>query len=117
VSATLDELEQRSDSRRATQGGDSEGGSFGLQVEPLTKDRARELGISAESGVLIRGVSPESPASRAGLQPGDVIETVDGKGVTTADELQSALRGSSDRPALLLIHRKDQSLFVTLKRS
>jgi hypothetical protein len=46
-----------------------------------------------------------------------VIETVDGKGATTADELQSALRGSSDRPALLLIHRKDQSLFVTLKRS
>jgi Do/DeqQ family serine protease len=89
---------------------------FGLGVEPLTKERARQLGVEIESGVVVNSVTPDSEASRAGFLPGDVIENVDGKPVASVDELRAALNAKSDRPALVLVHRKDESLFLTLKR-
>ena len=115
IRATLGELA----SHVAGGAQDGEGathGAFGLNVEPLTSQRARELGVSVETGVAITGIAPDSPAADAGLKAGDVIETVDGKAVASVDDLRTALNAKSERPALVLVHRKDQSLFVTLKR-
>ncbi len=96
---------------------DKEGGQgFGLGVEPLTSERARQLGVEIQSGVVVNSVAPDSGAARAGFQAGDVIEQVDGKKVATVDELRAALNTKDDRPALVLVHRKDQTLFLTLKR-
>ncbi len=95
---------------------EGERGSFGLSVEPLTSERARQLDVSVDSGLLVRSVASDSSASDAGFQAGDVIEQVDGKAVKTVDELRAALNAKVDRPALVLVHRKDQSLFLTLKR-
>jgi S1-C subfamily serine protease len=89
---------------------------FGLGVEPLTNERGRELGVGITSGVVVNAVAPDSAAARAGFQAHDVIEQVDGKAVATVDELRAALQAKSDRPALLLVHRKDRTLFLTLKR-
>jgi Do/DeqQ family serine protease len=91
-------------------------GAFGLRVEPLTREQARQLGVRAERGLVIGAVAPDSPAARAGLRAGDVIETVDGEPVTTAEALRDALDASPERPALVLVHRKDQALFVPLAR-
>ena len=44
---------------------------FGMQLSELERDSAAELGISG--GVVIEAVSPNSPASGAGLQAGDII--------------------------------------------
>ena len=43
--------------------GAASGGRFGLAVEPLTRDTARQLGTSATSGVVITGVDPSSRAA------------------------------------------------------
>ncbi len=94
----------------------AEGRVFGLRIETLTRERAVELGVKATSGVVVAAVTPNSPAADAGLQVGDVIEQVDRKSVTTVDELRAALGVKSERPALLLVHRKGQSLFVTVTR-
>jgi len=45
----------------------------------------KELG--APYGIVIEGVEPGSPASRAGLKPGDVITKVDGNSVKTGSDL------------------------------
>jgi Do/DeqQ family serine protease len=115
VTATLGELEG-ADRRGVSGESDSRRGTFGLSVEPLTGDKARELGVSTDAGLVVVGVDPNGPAADAGLKAGDVIEKVDGRAVTNGDELRSALNAAGDRPALVLVHRKDQSLFVTLKR-
>jgi Do/DeqQ family serine protease len=114
VTATLAELDGAAASARGGEGGDREG-TFGLGVEPLTSARARELGVGASSGLVITSVTPGGRAAEAGLQPGDVIEQVDRKGVSTAEALRGAL-GNGDKPALLRIHRGSVTLFVALPR-
>ena len=50
---------------------------FGMAVEPLTRDHARELGVAATSGVVVVDVQSNGRAADAGLRPGDVIVEVD----------------------------------------
>jgi C-terminal processing protease CtpA/Prc len=88
---------------------------FGMSVEPLTADRARELGVETTSGVVVAGVEPGSRAARAGLRAGDVIEQVDRKDVSSVDALRSALT-AGEGPALLLVHRGASTVFVTMER-
>jgi serine protease Do len=64
-------------------------GRLGLQVRtaPLTADEARQLGLPSAEGALVAMVQRDSPASKAGIQPGDVIVSYGGKPVVNADAL------------------------------
>jgi Do/DeqQ family serine protease len=115
LNATLGELKLTSD-RAGSGSANEERSGFGLSVEPLTKDRARELGVGTDSGLIVNSVAPDSAAADAGFRAGDVIEQVDGKAVDSVDGLRAALSAKSERPALVLVHRKDQTLFLTLNR-
>ena len=53
----------------------------GIETIPLKPAVASRLG--ATTGLLIIYVQPETPAFKAGLQPGDVIESIDGKQVSS----------------------------------
>ena len=88
---------------------------FGMAVEPLTGDRARELGVRASTGVVVMDVEAGGKAAEAGLRPGDVIAEVDRKPVSSVEELRSALREGS-RPALVLVHRGGTTAFLTMER-
>jgi serine protease Do len=114
MTAKLTALEASADE---PQSGDSPqpSGRFGLSVEPLTAERARELQVRATSGVLVADVVAGSRAANAGLRAGDVIEQVDRKPVTSGEELRSAL-SAGERPAVLLVHRGASTLFVTIER-
>jgi Do/DeqQ family serine protease len=115
VDVRLDELQPA----RAAAGGTRDAGNpagFGLAVEPLNRETARQLGVRATSGLVITAVEPSSRAADAGLRQGDVIEEVDGAKVTTGEALRSALAGSSDTPAMLLVHRAEVTIYVTIDR-
>ena len=101
------EPEDREGSRNPT--------GFGMAVEPLTRDHARELGVTATSGVVVVDVQSGGRAAGAGIRPGDVIVEVDRKPVNDSEGLSAALKNGS-RPALLLVHRGDASYFATLER-
>jgi Do/DeqQ family serine protease len=88
---------------------------FGMAVEPLTRDRAQELGLSSSSGVVVADVQPGGRAADAGLRPGDVIIEVDRKAVSSPDALRSALKNGT-RPAMLLVQRGERTVFLTLDR-
>ena len=64
---------------------------LGLQPAPLTPEVASELHIT-DGGVLVYALSPDGPASRAGIHPGDVLTAVAGQKITSVEELFAALR-------------------------
>jgi Do/DeqQ family serine protease len=114
VTVTLAARQSASAADSRTEGaGDPSG--FGMAVEPLTKERARGLGVSASSGVLVTDVQSSGRAADAGLRPGDVITEVDRKPVATVDALRAALK-EGNRPALVLIHRGETTAFITIDR-
>jgi len=118
VKATLGDLTLESAQNRlsgSAHGGES-GRQFGLSVQALTADDAAQLGLPRNTrGVLVQSVDPAGPAAEAGIQPGDVIMQANGQAVQSADELRSALRKSGSRPALVLINRGGQTIYVTVR--
>ncbi|MBI4241316.1 MAG: Do family serine endopeptidase [Candidatus Rokubacteria bacterium] len=66
-------------------------GWLGVSVQPLTAELAKSFGAKADKGVLIADVVQESPAHKAGLQPGDIILDFDGKKVEGPPDLQRAV--------------------------
>ena len=72
-----------------TEGATPDTTGFGMGVQPLTSEQAKELDIPAGRGVLVASVAPDGKAAAAGLREGDVIEEVDGAAVTSVDTLKS----------------------------
>ena len=102
-------------SARARSGEPDTDDDLGIAVEPLTPQLANRLEVPRDTdGVVITDVDPDGRAADAGLREGDVIRQVDGKAVHSAAELRSALGGKSDRPALMLVQRGDNSFFATI---
>jgi S1-C subfamily serine protease len=64
-------------------------GRLGVQVQDLTPDIAEALRVEAKGGAVVGRVEAESPARRAGLQPGDVIVAIDGVPVASSSELRN----------------------------
>jgi len=67
---------------------------IGIQPATLTPEIARLLGINRTSGVVVMQVETPSPAAEAGIQPGDIITSLNGRETATAEELVAALRGT-----------------------
>jgi serine protease Do len=87
---------------------------FGLQIEDVPEARRRELGIS--SGIVI--TDADGTAARAGLQPGDIILTVNNQDVTDARQFASVLSHADKKKGVLLLARRgDVSQYITLRRN
>jgi serine protease Do len=115
INVTLAERQANGSEGEQADGGGNGSGAFGMSVEPLTRERAQELGIATASGVLIAEVQPGGRAAEAGLRAGDVILEVDRKPVNTPDALKAALHEGA-KPALLLVHRGQATVYLTIDR-
>jgi len=58
----------------------------GVAVQNLTPELAAHFSLRNRNGVLIRTVEPHSPAARAGLQRGDVMLSLNGRPLHSAEE-------------------------------
>jgi len=85
---------------------------LGLQIENLPPAQKKELGLS--TGIVI--TDADGVAARAGLQPGDIILTLNNQDVTDTKQFAAAV-GKADRkkPILLLARRGDISQYITLR--
>ncbi|WP_240002561.1 DegQ family serine endoprotease [Oleisolibacter albus] len=63
------------------EGGKVRRGWLGVQIQSITPEEAEALGLKEPKGALVGVVTPDSPAAKAGIKPGDVILTFDGKEV------------------------------------
>jgi serine protease Do len=77
--------------------------SFGLQLQEVTPDLKRDLGLKTDSGLVVVAVTPNSPAAIADIQPGDVITEVGKTPVSSLDMLQKALGDQKNKSNLLLL--------------
>ena len=71
-----------------TERGDLRPGYLGVIIQPAERD--------GTPGLLVTGLAKDGPASRAGLQPGDLIVEVTGQATTSVEELAAALHGTAD---------------------
>jgi Do/DeqQ family serine protease len=115
LAATLEELPSQNAAADARPDGARGDRTAGLTVEPITPQRARQLGLEDASGLLVTRVDPNGPAADAGIRSGDVIQEVDGRAIASSGELRSAL-STGGRPALVLVRRGEANLFLTLER-
>jgi serine protease Do len=66
-------------------------GLMGVIVQDLTPDLADGFNTPNAQGAVVTLVSPNSPASKAGLQSGDIIQTLDGQNMLTAAAVRNAV--------------------------
>jgi len=119
VSVKLDEANPE---KLARNGGSAEPDStddkaaLGVSVAPLTPELAEQFRAPKDAhGLLVQGVNPDGRAASAGIQQGDIIQSVNRQPVKTVEDLRSALKGSGNRPLLVLINRQGNSVFVTVR--
>jgi serine protease Do len=62
-------------------------GRIGVQIDQVSKEVAESIGLGQARGALVRGVEPNSPAAKAGLEPGDIIVRFDGKAIERSADL------------------------------
>lgn len=60
---------------------------IGVSFQELTPELARGFGTKVRSGALVAAIVKGGPAEAAGLQPGDIIESVDGQAVSEGRDL------------------------------
>src|ERR1700741_3110948 len=66
-------------------------GRIGANCQDVTKAEADKLGWEAARGGKIKPVAPGSPADKAGLKEGPIVDLIDGREVETATGFAAAL--------------------------
>jgi serine protease Do len=118
LTVKLDEAASSKSARREADDTSGDKAALGVAVAPLTADMAARAGLQKDArGLVVQDVSPDGRAAKAGIERGDIIQEVNRQPVQTVDELRAAIRRTSDRPALLLVHRGERDLFVTVRPS
>ncbi|NIO03188.1 MAG: Do family serine endopeptidase [Proteobacteria bacterium] len=88
---------------------------FGLTVQNITPEIARSLGLEGEMGVVVTSVEPGSPAAKAGIRRGDVIQEVNRKSIKDADDFGRVVETAKDQGKILfLIRREGSNLFIVV---
>ncbi len=62
-------------------------GRIGVQIDQVSKEVAESIGLGQARGALVRGVEPNSPAAKAGVEPGDIILKFDGQVIDKSVDL------------------------------
>jgi serine protease Do len=85
-------------------------GRLGLALRPLRPEEKRASSVAA--GLLVEGVN--GAAARAGLQAGDLLLAMDGRAVTSVEQVRAAVAPAVKATALL-VQRGEVKLYVALR--
>ena len=91
---------------------------FGISLQDLTPQLARRLRVPADTaGAVVTDVARGGNAAEGGLQPGDVILSVNRVEVASAREATDELNAiESGRRAFLLVQRRDARVFLQVEK-
>jgi serine protease Do len=68
------------------------GGKLGVRLDDVDKDDVTRLKLAAERGAIVKSVSADTPAEKAGIKEGDVIVRYEGETVQSAAQLARLVR-------------------------
>lgn len=98
-----------------TAGAGDDEGQLGLGLKTLTPEVAQTLGLDpTERGAVVTEVRPGGAAAEAGIRQGDVLVSIDGKTVATANEAIEQLSTKRSHGHLARVLRDGSSLFIVL---
>ena len=66
-------------------------GHIGVSVQSISSALAKGLKLPQDWGVIVADLEPDGPAEKAGVMVGDIIQTLDGKPIEDASELENAI--------------------------
>jgi serine protease Do len=95
---------------------------FGMTIEPITPDIARELRLpSGKGGAIVSNVGRASPAFNAGVAPNDVILEVNRKPVSNVSQVKRALDEAAPGSTVFMVVWRagaagGQETFLTLRK-
>jgi S1-C subfamily serine protease len=94
----------------------NQNGKLGLSLQPVTPEIIKRLELPADTkGLVVTDVDPEGAAAAEGIIKGDVILEINRQTIESFEDVQTALDKAGDRPSLLLIARRGQTVFVTVE--
>jgi serine protease DegQ len=86
-------------------------GWIGVELAPLSPALAESFKLTSLEGAIIKGVLTDGPADRAGVKPGDVLVSIDGRPIADPQSVLNAVTGiAPGSAAKLKIKRKGQDL-------
>jgi len=97
--------------------GKVEHGYLGIGMNDVTPENAHFFNLEDASGAIVSQVTPDSPASRGGLQQGDVITQVNGEKIPNGSALQVAVSEMAPGTKLslgVIRNGKSQTLNLTV---
>ncbi len=93
--------------------GSPEHGKLGLSVRSLTQQERNRADLAKDEGVIVERIA-EGPASQVGIRPGDIILSLNGEKVASAEDLRRLVK-KYGKQLLLHILRNDMKLFVAIR--
>jgi serine protease DegQ len=85
-------------------------GWIGVEAQEITDELAESFGLPDTEGALIAGVVRGSPADRAGVRPGDVLLSVNGKAVTDPQVMLDLIAELKPEEKAAFRLRRDRSI-------
>jgi serine protease Do len=114
IRVTLGERPATLSATAGTSRGPAEGALKGIEVQNLTANIRDQLGLpESVEGVVIAQIDPNSSAAQAGLQEGDVIESIDRQPVKNVIEFNRLAAKAKGR-TLLRVNRQGQGMYVVI---
>ena len=88
-------------------------GEIGVSTQTITPLMAEALGLTFDAGVVLSDVTPGSPAAKAGLEPGDIVTSLDGKPMENGRQFRINVytRGVGEQVAIE-VHRGARTVSV-----
>ncbi len=107
ASRVIDELKSKGSVTR---------GWLGVSIRDINRNTVESLGLKDDKGSLVAGVNSGSPADLAGIQPYDIIKSVDGKAIKNSNDLSLRIAKYSPGTSVrVVVLRGNGSKSITVK--